>query len=66
MSAIALLESCECSQLLLRISSATFINCALSYLSTKGKTMQKMVLSEVFEFLQQIGGVSSESEFSRD
>ena len=30
------------------------------------KTMQKMVLNEVFELLQQIGAVSSESEFSTD
>ena len=28
--------------------------------------MQKMVLNDVFELLQQIGAVSSESEFSRD
>ena len=28
--------------------------------------MQKTVISEVFELLQQIGAVSSESEFSRD
>ena len=28
--------------------------------------MQKTVLNEVFELLQQIGAVSSESEFSRD
>jgi hypothetical protein len=28
--------------------------------------MQKAVISEVFELLQQIGAVSSESEFSRD
>ena len=28
--------------------------------------MQKTVLNDVFELLQQIGAVSSESEFSRD
>jgi hypothetical protein len=28
--------------------------------------MQKTVLNEVFELLQQIGAVSSESEFSKD
>ena len=28
--------------------------------------MQKTVLNEVFEFLQQIGAVNSESEFSKD
>ena len=28
--------------------------------------MQKTVLNEVFELLQQIGAVSSENEFSRD
>ena len=28
--------------------------------------MQKTVLNEIFELLQQIGAVSSESEFSRD
>jgi len=46
--------------------TATLTSCAHSYLSTKGKTMQKTVLNEVFELLQQIGAVSSESEFSRD
>ena len=30
------------------------------------KRMQKTVLNEVFELLQQIGAVSSESEFSKD
>jgi len=46
--------------------TATLTSCAYSYLSTKEKTMQKTVLNDVFELLQQIGAVSSESEFSRD
>ena len=46
--------------------TATLTSCTYSYLSTKGKNMQKTVLNEVFELLQQIGAVSSESEFSRD
>jgi len=46
--------------------TATFTSCAYSYLSTEEKTMQKTVLNDVFELLQQIGAVSSESEFSRD
>jgi hypothetical protein len=36
------------------------------YLSTKEKSMQKTVLNEIFELLQQIGVVSSESKFSGD
>tara|TARA_B100001057_G_scaffold333260_1_gene333802 strand:+ start:145 stop:576 length:432 start_codon:yes stop_codon:yes gene_type:complete len=46
--------------------TATFTSCAYSYLSTEEKTMQKTVLYDVFELLQQIGAVSSESEFSKD
>ena len=46
--------------------TATLTSCAYSYLSTEEKTMQKTVLNDVFELLQQIGAVSSESEFSRD
>jgi len=42
--------------------TATLTSCAYSYLSTEEKT----VLNDVFELLQQIGAVSSESEFSRD
>ena len=46
--------------------TATLTSCTYSYLSTEEKTMQKTVLNDVFELLQQIGAVSSESEFSRD
>ncbi len=46
--------------------TATLTSCAYSYLSTEEKTMQKTVLNDVFELLQQIGAVSSESEFSKD
>ena len=46
--------------------TAILRSCAYSYLSTKEKTMQKTVLNDVFELLQQIGAVSSESEFSTD
>jgi hypothetical protein len=46
--------------------TATLTSCAYSYLSTEEKKMQKTVLNDVFELLQQIGAVSSESEFSRD
>jgi hypothetical protein len=46
--------------------TATLTSCAYSYLSTEEKFMQKMVLNDVFGLLQQIGAVSSESEFSKD
>ena len=46
--------------------TATLTSCAYSYLSTEEKKMQKTVLNDVFELLQQIGAVSSESEFSKD
>ena len=46
--------------------TATLTSCAHSYLSTKGKNMQKMVLNEVYDLLKKIGAVDNESEFSRD
>jgi hypothetical protein len=46
--------------------TATLKSCAYCYLSTEENFMQKTVLNEVFELLQQIGAVSSESEFSKD
>jgi hypothetical protein len=45
---------------------AILTSCAYCYLSTKESFMQKMVLDEIFDLLQQIGVVSSESEFSKD
>ena len=46
--------------------TATLASCAYCYLSTEEKFMLKTVLNEVFELLQEIGAVSSESEFSKD
>jgi hypothetical protein len=46
--------------------TATITSCAYCYLSTKENLMQKMVLDEIFDLLQQIGVVSSEREFSTD
>jgi len=46
--------------------TATLTSCAHCYLSTEENFMQKTVLNDVFELLQQIGAVSSESEFSKD
>ena len=46
--------------------TATLTSCAHSYLSTKGKNMQKTVLDEVYDLLKRIGAVDNESEFSTD
>ena len=46
--------------------TATLTSCEYCYLSIEENLIQKTVLNEVFELLQQIGAVSSESEFSKD
>ena len=46
--------------------TATLTSCAHSYLSTKGKNMEKTVLNEVYDLLKKIGAVDNESEFSTD
>ena len=46
--------------------TAILTSCAHSYLSTKGKNMQKTVLDEVYDLLKKIGAVDNESEFSTD
>ena len=46
--------------------TATLKSYVHSYLSTKGKNMQKTVLDEVYDLLKKIGAVDNESEFSRD
>ena len=46
--------------------TAILTSCAHSYLSTKGKNMQKTVLNEVYDLLKKIGAVDNESEFSTD
>ena len=46
--------------------TATLTSCAYSYLSTEEKKMQKTILNDVFDLLQQIDAVSSENEFSRN
>ena len=46
--------------------TATLKSYVHSYLSTKGKNMQKTVLDEVYDLLKKIGAVDNESEFSTD